>query len=121
MEAPGDHEVQDEPEVVVETDGDSLADSAQFPDGLAFDAAQWWVDTAQQKGAGEAHMFEWLAEDPLFEGFDVDDDVGQFGHCPQINLTSAVCPPVQKLIRRLHCQKQGLFVASNEQHDRSRT
>jgi hypothetical protein len=30
-----------------------------------------------------------LAKDSLFEGFEVDDDVGQFGHCPQINLTSA--------------------------------
>jgi hypothetical protein len=40
VQATGDHEMQDQPEAVVraisDTDGDALADAAEFADGLAF-------------------------------------------------------------------------------------
>ena len=38
VEAAGDHEVQDEPEIAVDANGDALADAAQGADGAAFGA-----------------------------------------------------------------------------------
>jgi len=35
-------------------------------------------------------MFERSPENAFFECFDVDDNIGEFGHCPQSNLTSLV-------------------------------
>ena len=43
VEAAGDHEVKDEPEAVVEFDGDAFADAAEGADGVAFESLRWAV------------------------------------------------------------------------------
>ncbi len=56
VKAAGDHEVKDEPEAVVELDGDAFADAAERADGVAFDLFDGWLDGAQQEGAGDADV-----------------------------------------------------------------
>jgi len=58
MEASGDHQGQDQPQVIIEADGDSFADSAQLTDRFAFNATERRIDASQQKGADEPHMLE---------------------------------------------------------------
>ena len=80
MQTAGNHQVQDEPEIVVEADGDAFADAAQGAHFFAVDRGERRFDGAQQKWAGEAHALERLAQDARFERFDVDGDVGELGH-----------------------------------------
>ncbi len=49
-------------------------------DLFASEAAEGRGGRAQEKRTDEADAFERLAEDAFFEGFDVNDDVGEFGH-----------------------------------------
>jgi hypothetical protein len=76
VETAGDHEVQDEPIVVVEFDGDSLADTAQGTDGLAFELFERWLDGAQEEGACYADLGQWLACDARLKGGEIGRDVG---------------------------------------------
>ncbi len=52
-------------------------------------ALRGWSCGTQEKGADDANGFEGLAEDAGLEGFDVNSDVGKFGHgllrkCPKL-------------------------------------
>src|ERR1019366_1401725 len=67
MQAAGNHEVEHQPQVAVDADGDALADATEGPDGAPFHASQWWIGGAQQKHRANAHVFERLAEDARFE------------------------------------------------------
>ena len=40
-----------------------------------------WLNGTQDEGIEDFHAFQGLAEDARFETFDVDDYVGEFGHC----------------------------------------
>ena len=40
VQAAGDHQVQDEPEIAVESEGDALSDAAQLSHGATFGIAQ---------------------------------------------------------------------------------
>ena len=84
VEAAGDHEVQDKPEIVVDADGDAFADAANSADGLSFGGGDGRTARAQQKGAVDADVLEALAEDARLERGDVGGDVGQFRHGYQI-------------------------------------
>jgi hypothetical protein len=63
VEAAGDHEVQDEEEVVLEAEDDAFADAAEGADGLAFDGGDAGIGRAEEERAGDAEVFERLAED----------------------------------------------------------
>lgn len=80
VEASGDHEVQDEPEVVIEADGDSFADAAEGADRLSFECSSGRGDGAEQEGAGEADFGERFAEDSLVERGQVGGYVREFRH-----------------------------------------
>ena len=56
VEAAGDHEVQDEPEAVVEFDGDALADAVEGTYGVAFDVLDAGLDGAEKERAGYADL-----------------------------------------------------------------
>ena len=76
MQASGDHQVQDQPEVAFQSDGDALAKPAQPPDDTSFDGVDGRMDGAQQEWRREADTFERLTENPFFQRFDIDRDVG---------------------------------------------
>ena len=80
VEAAGDHEVKDEPQVVFEADADALAEAAELENLLAKCAGKRRSGGAQKKGTGDANGLESLAEDAGLEGFDINGDVGEFGH-----------------------------------------
>ena len=49
MQSAGNHQVEHQPEVTLEADGDALANAAQFAGDAAFGADQRRVDGSQQE------------------------------------------------------------------------
>lgn len=78
MKAAGDHQMENEPEVVFEADADAFAESAEVDDSFARGACERRSCGAEEKRADDADGVEGLAEDARFERFDVNDDVGEF-------------------------------------------
>ena len=80
VKAAGDHEMEDQPEVVFETDADAFAEAAELEDFFAGGVRYWRARCAQEEGTDDADRFESLAEDAGFEGFDVNGDIWEFRH-----------------------------------------
>ena len=80
MQASRDHEVQHQPKVVIQANSDTFADPPELAHRFSFGARKRRGRSAQQKRTGQPHVLQRLAEDALFERFDVDDDVGEFRH-----------------------------------------
>ena len=82
LEPPGDHQVQDEEQVVLEHEDDALAQPLERDDPLAVDGGERRLDRAQQERARQPHLVERLADHAVGDALDVDGDVGQLGHAP---------------------------------------
>ena len=80
VQAAGNHQVQDEPKVILEADANALSEAAQTQDLFSDGAVERRGRCPQEKRAGDADAFKRLAANALLEGFNVNDDVGQFGH-----------------------------------------
>ena len=84
METAGDHQVEDQPEVAVQAEGDALADAADCADGFAFGSGDGRDGGAQQEWAIDADLLQCLVENARLEGGDVGGDVGQFRHAYEV-------------------------------------
>lgn len=84
MQASRDHQVQHQPEIVVEADGDALTNAAQLADDPALCFCDGRLRSAQQRDAGDAYAFEPLSSDARLERGEVCGDIGQLGHAYQI-------------------------------------
>ena len=80
VKAAGDHQMEDEPEVVFESDADALAEAHEFGDLFAFGGSNGRVGGAEQRGRDDTNARDALAEDSALQGLDVDDDIGKLGH-----------------------------------------
>ncbi len=80
MQPPGDHQVQHQPELSLQADGDPLAKPAQRFDRLVRGGLERRVERPQQKRAVYAHTGKGPADNPALESFQVDRNVGQLGH-----------------------------------------
>ena len=79
-QAPGDHQMDDEEEVVLEAEDDALAEPAERDDRATDDGGDRWIDGAQEERAREAHRLERLAENARREALEVQLDVGVLRH-----------------------------------------
>jgi hypothetical protein len=84
VETASDHEVEDDPEIVVEAEGDAFADAAKFADGVVVGVGDWRRCSAKQEGRGDADLLQRLVDDARFESGDVGGDVGELGHGSRI-------------------------------------
>ena len=80
VEAPSDHQVQDEPEVALKSDSDALADPHELADSAPFDRGNGRIGGAEQERSGDTNLLDWVADDARLEGAQVRGDVGEFGH-----------------------------------------
>jgi hypothetical protein len=80
VESTGDHQVNHEPEISFDPNGDPLADASQLPDGSAFDGGDAGFRSPKYKRAGEPDPLDGLAEDSGFKCANIRDDIRQFGH-----------------------------------------
>ena len=63
-----------------EADADAFAETAKAKNFLAEGGGEGRSGSAKKERAGDADVFERLVEDALLEGFEIDRDVGKFGH-----------------------------------------
>jgi len=63
VEAAGDHEMEDEPDAVIELEDDAFADAVQRAHGVAFYVFDARLYGAEKEGAGDAELGEGLAND----------------------------------------------------------
>ena len=80
VQPPRDHQVQYQPEIVLQADGDALAHTPQFPHRFPLDGVKWWRGCAEQKRTRDPHALEPLIQDARLESFHVHGDVGEFRH-----------------------------------------
>lgn len=80
MQPSGDHEVQHQPEIIVETNCNALADTPQFAHHVTLGAADRRLRSAQQKRAGNPRLLEGLTDDAPLKCADVGRYVGQLRH-----------------------------------------
>ena len=80
MQAACDHQVENEPEVAIDPDGDTLADAAQFAHSATLQVLERGLHGSKEKRAREADAFEGLVEDTHFERGQVGGDIREFRH-----------------------------------------
>ena len=95
----GDHQVNDQEEVVVEHEHDALADAAHAADDLAVSGVERRIDGAQDERAEEPDPLEAPADDVRGQRFDVDDDVGQFRQSLPQPLDNLLARPVMVVVQ----------------------
>ena len=84
MQAAGDHQVQHQPEVAIQADGDALSHSPQFAHGSSRGFREGGRGGSKKKRAGQPDAFERQAHHARFQRCDVSRDVRQFGHTSQL-------------------------------------
>ena len=77
---PGDHQVDDEKQIVVEGEHEALADAAHTANGLGMNGSERRIDGAQDEGAVQGDPLEAAADDVARQRLEIDDDVGEFGN-----------------------------------------
>lgn len=80
MQAAGDHQVKNEPDIAFQADGDAFADAAEFADDEAMGIGEWRLGGAEKKRGGDSNADERLREDAGFKCGEVGGDVGEFRH-----------------------------------------
>ena len=80
VQTAGNHQVQDQPEVVVESNGDAFADSPQPGHLAAKRRFERGIGGAEQKRSADQDVVERFPANALIERFDIDDDIRQLWH-----------------------------------------
>ena len=80
VQPPGNHQVQNEPQIAFDTDTDAFTEPPQPSDFLAFHTREWRHGGAQQKRTRDSNALQPGALNSLLESFDVNSDVRQFRH-----------------------------------------
>jgi hypothetical protein len=76
---PGDHQMKNEKEIIVEREDDPLAEAAKLDNPLPFRGADRHIDRAEEEWAREPHLLERLVPDAGTKMLNVKRDVRIFG------------------------------------------
>jgi hypothetical protein len=83
--AAGDHEVQDDEELVVQFQHDALADSPDAADRLAERGLQRRIVGAEQERREDLHLFQRAPGHVPLQAFEVRGDVRKLGHACDVS------------------------------------
>jgi hypothetical protein len=75
MQAAGDHQVQHQPEVAIQADGDALSHSPQFAHSSSGGFREGWRRGSKKKRAYKPHAFERQPQYARFQRCNVSRDV----------------------------------------------
>ena len=78
--SPSDHQVNDNPQIVVETNRDAFSNSSNVADSLALDFIDRRLNRPNDKRVADAKLVERAASYVRRDCLDVDRDIGQFRH-----------------------------------------
>lgn len=74
------HQVKDQPKIILYADCDALAYVSQFANDATFHSREGRLRGSQEEGALQAYTLEGLTDYSWFKCGDVGSDVGQFWH-----------------------------------------
>ena len=80
MKSSGDHKMNDQPQVIFQSDGDALANSPEFTYRMPVNGSDGRLRGAQDKGVGQADSFKGLTRNARFERAQIGIDIREFGH-----------------------------------------
>lgn len=80
MQPSRNHQVNDQPEIIIETNGYTLANPPEFADLISLSARKRWVGRAQQERTCQPHSMQRLPDNAALQRSHVSCDVGQFWH-----------------------------------------
>ena len=80
MEPSRDHQVDDQEEIALEGDDETLAQAVQSGHPAAMGGRERRIERAQDEWAGQSHPLERGAADAQVERLEVDGNVGQLRH-----------------------------------------
>ena len=80
MQSSGNHEMNHQPQVIVQTDGHAFANPPQFANLAALDIAERRYRGTKHEGASHPDSLQSSAHDSRSERRQVGTDVGEFGH-----------------------------------------
>src|SRR5713226_5756843 len=80
VQAARDHEMDHEPEIIVETNGDAFAHTPRRSDGAAVRLLNRRRCRAQQKRPCDLTLIEDTSQDASLKSFEINDDVWQLRH-----------------------------------------
>ena len=80
MQAAGNHQVQHQPQVALQTDRDAFADAPQLPHRTPLRTRERWLHRPQQKWARDAHLLQLLSDDARLKRTDIGGDIRQLRH-----------------------------------------
>jgi hypothetical protein len=72
--------MEDDEDSAFHLDRDSLANTDDPLRALSDCLLDRGIDRAENEGVCDSDLFNCLAENPVAQALDVDDDVGKFGH-----------------------------------------
>src|SRR4030081_2210992 len=80
VKASGNHQVKDQPEIVVEAEGDALAHAAQRSHFVALNRIDRRIGGAEKRWTANLKIFQNMADHALLQRFHVNDNVWKFWH-----------------------------------------
>src|SRR5205807_9595903 len=80
VQTSGDHQMNHQPQVVLQADGNPFADPAQRRDLEIPRVIKGRRDRPEKEWVPDFYVDQLVAQDALLEGFEVKGDVRQFGH-----------------------------------------
>ena len=89
-EPAGDHQVDDEKQLLVKRPHDALADAAKADDGAAEGLVERRIDGANEKWTGQADAVEAMPDDARPECVEVELDVWKFRHVRRVGQVGRV-------------------------------
>ena len=90
IEPSGNHEMDDEKQIVVEGENQAFAQSTGAGRCHTFEHRDWWVIGLEYRDALDPNLVDGLTDDVAFERFKIDDDIGILRHIRTV--LSTPCP-----------------------------
>src|SRR5689334_6739897 len=80
VQTAGNHQMKNQPEIVVEAKSDALANAAEAGHGTPLNGLNWRIGGTQKSGSADFKVFQHAAQDTLLQRFHVNDNVWKFRH-----------------------------------------
>src|SRR5205814_4219670 len=80
FESSGDHQMNDDEEIVIDCEDDSFSGAANFAHDFAGHIGNCWLDCAQHEWIRKSHASQYLSTDASADRFDVDGHIREFRH-----------------------------------------
>jgi hypothetical protein len=84
MQTSGNHQMQDQPEVIFESECDPFANAAKRNNLLSFAFRDWWNGGPKEKGAADTNASKRLAGNTTVQSIEINRDVWQLRHKQRI-------------------------------------